>query len=63
MSVTIDSRTFGIGIATLLGGEKLGYGVKEALSKGAETTGDVSAIQTAKELGSPGRTGWTLRIV
>tara|TARA_R110001632_G_scaffold172190_1_gene291446 strand:+ start:696 stop:3029 length:2334 start_codon:yes stop_codon:yes gene_type:complete len=39
------------GTATLIGGEKLGYGVKEALSKGSETTGDISAIQTAKELG------------
>ena len=39
------------GTATLLGGEKLGYGVKEALSKGSESVGDASAIQTAKELG------------
>jgi hypothetical protein len=39
------------GTATLLGGEKLGYGVKEALSKGSESMGDASAIQTASELG------------
>ena len=39
------------GTATLFGGEKLGYGVKEAFAKGTESTGDASAIQTAKELG------------
>jgi hypothetical protein len=39
------------GLATILGGERAGFGVKEAFAKGSETVGDASAIQTAKELG------------
>ena len=39
------------GLGTMLGGERLGFGVKEAFAKGSETVGDASAIQTAKELG------------
>ena len=38
-------------MATILGGERAGFGVKEAFAKGSETVGDASAIQTAKELG------------